>query len=312
MEKNAKILVIGHDDVIERSLVDYLKKSGFGNVRTAGALHLDLQQRTQADEFFSREKIDYVFLGSVRSGGIEANQKLAADFLLENLCAQNNVIRAAHQNNVKKLLYLASSCIYPKDSAQPLREDSLLTGPLEETSAPYAVAKIAGVKTCQAFRKQYGMNAVVAVPATVYGPGCETDLATAHVLGALLAKFHRAVEERSPEVSVWGSGAPRREFIFADDFAEAAALLMDNYDGEAQVNIGCGEDVSIRELAALLAGVTGFKGKIVFDASKPDGVKQKLLDNTALTKMGWKPKIRLQEGLERTYQWYKQSALQER
>jgi GDP-L-fucose synthase len=263
--------------------------------------------QTSVQKLFKTKKPEYVFLGSIRSGGIVANQKFAAEFIYENLECQTNVIHAAYRSGVKKLLYYTSSCVYPKDAKNPIKEESFLAGPLEPTSEPYAVAKIAGMKLCETYNRQYGFKAIVAVPATVYGPGSDMDLKTAHVIGALIAKFHDAVKGGLKEVTVWGSGKPKREFLFADDFVAGSLFLMGHYNDAAIVNLGCGCDVSIKELASMIKQISGFKGKIVFDASKPDGTMRKLLDNTRVAKLGWKAQVRLEEGIRRTYAWYSRS-----
>jgi GDP-L-fucose synthase len=307
MDKNSKVLVIGHDGIIENALSGFLKTGGFQHVLSSTAEDLDVLDQKAVANFFALEKPEYVFLSSVRSGGIEANQKFAADFIFENLQAQNNVIHAAFENGTKKLLYYAASCVYPKESPSPIREESLLTGPLEPTSEPYSIAKIAGIKLCQSFRWQHGFNAIVAVPPTVYGPGSDTDVTTAHVMGALIGKFSDAVSENKPEVAIWGSGKPCREFLYADDFAAASIFLMDHYDEDGVINVGSGEDVSIKVLAEIIQDISDFKGKVVFDQTKPDGTLKKLLDNTRIAKLGWKPKVALREGIKKTYEWYSQA-----
>lgn len=302
MKKSAKILVVGHHDAIENSLLQYFQTNRFAYVFSSS--QVDLLNQKKVFDFFQKQKPEYVFLGSLRSGGIVANQKFAAEFIYENLESQNNVIQAAYKFGVKKLLYFMGSCAYPKEASQPIQEKFLLTGPLEETSEPYSVAKIAGVKLCQTYRKQYGFNAIVAVPATIYGPGSDMAIETAHVMGALIAKFHAAKSRKEDEVVVWGSGKPRREFLFADDFARACVFLMDHYEDSELINLGCGEDISIKDLALLIKKISGFSGKIVFDLSKPDGTMRKLMDNRRITKLGWKARVGLEEGVGRTYQWY--------
>ena len=304
MQKNSRILIIGHDDVIENALTVYLKKNGYPHVLSSSADRLDILNHDKVQRFFKKESPEYIFLGSTRSGGIEANQQYPAELMHANLTSQQNVIHAAHKYGTKKLLYIGSSCVYPKKSPQPIKEEYLLTGSLEATSEAYAVAKIAGIKCCQAYKKQYGFTAIVTVPATIYGPGVESDLKTAHVMGALIAKFYEAVKKNQKEVVVWGTGKPRREFLFASDFAAAAIFLMQEYDDEKIINTGFGSDVSIRELAEMIAQESGFKGKIIFDKTKPDGVAQKLLDSQRLTKLGWKPEVSLGKGIAYTYQWY--------
>jgi len=304
MDKDSKILIVGHNDIIENSLLFYFKKNGFKDVYASSTSGLDVLEQAAVRKFFEKTKPEYVFLSSVCSGGIAANQKFAAEFIYNNLEAQNNIIHAAYKSGARKLLFFTGSCAYPKEALQPIREESLLTGPLEETSEPYSVAKIAGVKLCQAYKKQYGFNAVVTVPATVYGPGSDTRIETAHVIGALIGKFYQAVASGQSEVVVWGSGKPRREFLFVDDFVDASIFLMDRYEGREMVNMGCGSDISIAELAEMIKAVSGYKGKIIFDADKPDGTMRKLMDNSRIKGLGWQAKTTLKDGIARTYQWY--------
>ncbi|MDE1920905.1 MAG: GDP-L-fucose synthase [Candidatus Omnitrophica bacterium] len=304
MRCNSRIFIVGHNDSIENSLTNYFQARGFRHVISNTRDRVDVLDQLQVEKFFSHFKPEYIFLGSVRSGGIAANQKMPAEFIYENLQAQNLVIDAARRHKVKKLLYFSSSCVYPVQARQPIKEASLLTGTLEPTSEPYAVAKIAGMKMCRAYRAQYGFNAITAVPATLYGPGSDTDMESAHVLGALIAKFHKALAERRDKVVVWGSGRPRREFLYVDDFVSACLFLMEKYDGADAVNVGTGRDVTIKELAAMIKRASGFKGRITFDISKPDGVARKLLDSNRLRRLGFKPKVSLEEGIKKTYQWY--------
>jgi len=304
MRRDSKIFIVGHNDSIENSLKKYFQAQGFRHFISNTQDRIDVLSPLSVDNFFKQFKPEYVFLGSIRSGGIAANQKYPAEFIYENSQAQNVTIEAACRYKVKKLLYFSSSCAYPKDAGQPIKESSLLTGPLETTSEAYAVAKIAGTKMCQAYRAQYGLNAITAVPATLYGPGSDTDIENAHVLGALIAKFHKAHNEGASEVVVWGSGKPRREFLYVDDFVSACLFLMEHYENTEPINIGTGEDVTIQQLAVMIKKISGFKGKIVFDASKPDGVMRKLMDNSRIRKLAWKPRVSLEEGIEKTYQWY--------
>jgi GDP-L-fucose synthase len=304
MQKNARIFIVGHNDSVENSLLEGLTKRGFTQVETNGTARLDVLNQAKTAQFFKNYHPDYVFLGSIRSGGIGANMKYPAEFIYENCQAQNNVIHSAYKNNAKKLLYFTGSCAYPALAAQPIKESSLLTGELEKTSEPYSVAKIAGTVMCQAYRAQYGFNAIVAVPATLYGPGSDSDLETAHVLGALIAKFDKAVKDGDKEVIVWGTGKPRREFLYVDDFVSACMFLMDKYDGKDLINMGTGVDVTIKELAFMVAKASGFQGKISFDTTKPDGTMRKLMDNTTLTELGWTAKTDLEQGINKTYQWY--------
>lgn len=304
MHSDSRILIVGHDDIIEKSLTDHCATNHFTRVFSSSAIALNTAIQPAVYDFFAEHKPEYVFLTSTRSGGIEANLKQPAEFIYHNLESQNNVVYAARKFGVKKLLFLASSCVYPKECPQPMKEEYLLTSALEKTSEAYAVAKIAGIKLCQAYRRQYGLNAIVAIPATIYGPGSDTDPVTAHVLGALLDKFSAAVKNNSPEVVIWGTGAPRREFLFADDFAAACFFLMERYEGDGIMHIGSGSDVTIRELAEVIQRVCGYKGKVVFDASKPDGAMRKLLDSSRLAQMGWRPVVSLEEGVRRTHEAY--------
>jgi GDP-L-fucose synthase len=304
MHRDSRIFIVGHNDSVENSLRGYFQAQGFPHVISNTYDVIDVLNESSVDDFFKEFKPEYVFLGSLRSGGIAANQRFSAEFIYENIHSQNLVIDAARYSRAKKLLYFSSSCIYPKAAKQPIKESSLLTGPLEPTSEPYAVAKIAGTKMCQAYKAQYGFNAIAAVPATLYGPGSDTDMQNAHVLGALIAKFHKAKCEGSSEVVVWGSGRPRREFLYVDDFVSACLFLMEHYDGLDAINVGSGVDVTIRQLAGMIKKASGYKGKIVFDTSKPDGAMRKLMDNTRMCKLGWKPKVSLEEGVEKTYQAY--------
>lgn len=304
MRRNSKIFIVGHNDSVENSLRGYFQAQGYSQVISNTYGIINVLNESQVDIFFKEFEPEYVFLGSLRSGGIAANQKSPAEFIYENIQSQNLVIEAARRWKVKKLLYFSSSCVYPKNAKQPIKESSLLTGPLEETSEAYAVAKIAGTKMCQAYKAQYNFNAIAAVPATLYGPGSDTDIETAHVLGALIAKFHKAKIENAKEVTVWGSGKPRREFLYVDDFASACLFLMENYDGAQLINAGSGVDVTIKQLAGMVKNASGFKGKIIFDTTKPDGTTRKLMDNSRMKKLGWKPKVSLEEGIEKTYQWY--------
>ncbi|OGX36428.1 MAG: hypothetical protein A3C36_02960 [Omnitrophica WOR_2 bacterium RIFCSPHIGHO2_02_FULL_52_10] len=303
MDKHSRILIVGHDDIIERSLRSYLGDSGYTDVQSSSLIGLDPAIQASVYAYFQKNRPEYIFFGSTRSGGIEANRTRGAEFLYHNTESQNNIFHAALKFEAKKILYFASSCVYPRDGAQPMGEDRLLTGPLEKTSEPYAVAKIAGIKLCESFRAQYRFNAVAAVPATVYGPGSDTQAESGHVIGVLIKKFADAVREGKDEVVVWGTGKPLREFLYVDDFAEAGRFLMERYDGGDMVNIGAGSEVSIRELAELIAGVTGFKGRVTFDPSKPDGTMRKLLNSERITRLGWKAKVPLEEGIRKTYEW---------
>jgi len=304
MHQDSRIFIVGHNDSVENSLRGHFQAQGFRRVMSSTYDIVDTANASIVNDFFKEFKPEYIFLGSVLSGGIAANQKSPAEFIYENIQSQNVVIHASRYFHVKKLLYFASSCVYPKEAKQPIKESSLLTGTLEETSEAYAIAKIAGIKMCQAYKAQYGFNAIAAVPATLYGSGSDTDIETAHVLGALIAKFYKAKKEGASEVIVWGSGRPRREFLYVDDFVSASIFLMEKYNGADVINVGCGYDVTIKQLAEMIKAVSGFKGKIKFDASRPDGVKRKLLDITRMRKLGWKPKVSLEEGIEKAYQAY--------
>ena len=304
MEKDACILVVGHDDIIERSLTRHFKEEGFSHFYASTEIGLNTTVQPAVYEFFQEKRPEYIFLGSVRSGGIEANQKFCGDFFYQNAESQNNVVYAAHKFGVRKLVYFASSCVYPKEAAQPMREDMLLTGPLEPTSESYALAKIAGIKLIEAYRKQYGLNAVCMIPATVYGPEADTDIEHAHVLGALVTRFSRAKKEQAPKVVLWGTGQPRREFIYSTDFVAASLHVMERDVEAAVVHAGSGEDIPIQVLAEKIAAAVGYEGAIEFDANKPDGARQKLLDSSRLRGSGWRPAVGLEEGLRKTVQWY--------
>jgi len=304
MKKKSRIFIVGHKDAVEQSLFSHFSSHGhkvISNTRN----RIDVLSQNHVQKFFKDFKPEYVFLGSLCSGGIEANQKYAAQFIYENLESQNNVIHAACTFKTQKLMYFTGSCTYPRVTPQPMKEESLLTGPLELTSEPYSIAKIAGTKLCEAYRLKYRFNAIVAVPATLYGPGADSNLETAHVMGALIGKFCRATLKKEKQVVVWGTGKPRREFLYVDDFARACVFLMDHYNDASMINVGCGYDISIRELAVLIKKVSGFRGKIIFDSSKPDGTMRKLMDNSRIKKLGWKPKVSLQEGICRTLEWYR-------
>jgi len=281
-----------------------LEAEGYSNFVLRTSAELDLRNQQAVTDFFAAEKPDYVFLAAARVGGIVANNTFRADFLYDNLAIQNNIIHNAYLNGVKKLLFLGSSCIYPKLAPQPLKEESLLTGLLEPTNEPYAIAKIAGIKLCDAYRHQYGCNFISVMPTNLYGPNDNYDLNNSHVLPALLRKFHEAKENNSDKVTVWGSGTPRREFLHADDLADACYFLMQSYNEPGLINIGVGEDISIKELAEMIKEISGFKGKIEFDTSKPDGTPRKLMDVSKLHALGWKASILLEEGIKKVYQEY--------
>lgn len=301
MQTNAKIYVAGHTGMVGSAIVRALKASGLNNIVTRSSKELDLRNQQAVNDFFAQEKPEYVFLAAAKVGGIVANNVYRADFIYENLMIECNVIHASHVNDVKKLLFLGSSCIYPKFAKQPMGEDQLLAGFLEPTNEPYAIAKIAGIKLCENYKRQYNRNFIAAMPTNLYGPNDNYDLQNSHVIPALLRKFHDAVEQGTPEVVIWGTGSPFREFLHVDDLAAACLHLMETYDDLEIVNIGSGDEVSIKELAETIAEVTGFTGKLTFDSTKPDGTPRKLMDVGKLHGLGWKHKIGLKEGLKRTY-----------
>lgn len=297
MEKEAKIYVAGHNGMVGSAIVRKLETEGYNNIITRSSKELDLRDQVAVSNFFKAEKPDYVFLAAAKVGGILANNMYRADFLYENLMIQNNVIHSAYQNEVTKLMFLGSSCIYPKLAPQPLKEDYLLTGELEETNEPYAIAKIAGIKLCDAYRSQYGCNYISVMPTNLYGPNDNYDLNNSHVLPALIRKVISAKNNNESSVTIWGTGTPKREFLYVDDLADACFYLMETYNEAGLVNVGVGEDVSILELAQLVAKTIGFEGDIVTDPTKPDGTPRKLMDVSKLTAQGWKAKISLDEGI---------------
>ena len=306
MKKDAKIYVAGHRGLVGSALVRKLEQDCYEHILVRTSKELDLTNQQAVQDFFSQEKPDYVFLAAAQVGGIWANHTQPARFIYDNLMIEANVIHAAKLANVKKLLFLGSSCIYPKMAPQPLKEDALLTGPLEPTNEPYAIAKIAGIKLCQAYRRQYGCHFISVMPTNLYGKNDNFDLQTSHVLPALIRKFHEAKVRQDEEVVVWGTGTPIREFLYVDDLADACVHLMENYDSEEIVNIGTGSGITIRELAEMVAKTVGFKGRIVFDASKPDGTPVKINDVSFLQKQGWNAPTALEKGLAQTYEWYQQ------
>ena len=308
MNKESKIFVAGHRGMVGSSIVRRLQAEGFTQILTRNRSDLDLLDRTSVRRFFEMERPEIVFDAAARVGGIIANSEKPVEFLIENLTIQNNVIQAAADFGAAKLLFLGSSCIYPKLAPQPISEDSLLTGPLEPTNDAYALAKIAGIKLCQAYAKQCGKNFISAMPTNLYGPNDNFDLRTSHVLPALIRKVHEAKASGARSVSVWGTGTPRREFLHVDDLADACLFLLKNYDSPEIVNIGCGEDVSIRELAETIRETLGFDGDLVFDTSKPDGTPRKLLNIEKIRSLGWSPRIPLREGILDAYAWFLESA----
>ena len=304
MEKTSRIYIAGHRGLVGSAIARQLEQRGFNRLMVRARSELDLRNQAAVDAFFAAERPEYVFLAAARVGGILANSAFPAEFLYENLEIQSNVIDAAYRHGARKLQFLGSSCIYPKFAPQPIREEYLLTGPLEPSNEWYAIAKIVGIKMAQAYRQQYGFSAISLMPTNLYGPGDNFDLTSSHVLPALIRKFHEARLNGSPEVSIWGTGSPRREFLHVDDLADAAICLMETYDSPEIINVGTGQDLTIRELAETIRDVTGYEGAITFDPSKPDGTPRKLLDVSRLNALGWKPRISLLEGIRNTHRWY--------
>jgi GDP-L-fucose synthase len=304
------VYIAGHKGLVGSALLRNLQKNGYRNILVRSRQELDLRQSDDVWSFFSQARPEAVVVAAAKVGGIKANSEYPVDFLLENLQIQNNLIAASFEFGVKKLLFLGSSCVYPKLAAQPIREEYLLTGSLEPTNEPYAIAKIAGIKLCQAYAQQYGKNFVCAMPTNIYGPGDNFDLDRSHVLAALIRKVHEAKVNKRRKVTLWGTGRPRREFLHADDLADALRFLLENYDSPEIINVGCGEDLTIRELVEIIAKVIGFEIDLVFDMTKPDGTPQKLLDTSRLLALGWKPRISLYDGIQQTYQWLLQNGAQ--
>ena len=302
MQTDSQVYIAGHRGMVGSAIFRNLKTKGFSNLITRTSAELDLRNQQEVNDFFKAEKPDYVFLAAAKVGGIYANNTYRADFLYDNLAMQINVIQACWKNNVSKLLFLGSSCIYPKLAPQPLKEDYLLTGLLEQTNEPYAIAKIAGIKLCEAYNRQYGCNFISVMPTNLYGIGDNYDLNNSHVLPALIRKLHEGKINNAPEVVVWGTGTPKREFLFADDLAEACTFLMKTYNDPSLINIGSGEDLSIADLAGTIKKIIGFSGKLIFDSTKPDGTPRKLLDVSKLHELGWKHTINLDEGIHLAYQ----------
>lgn len=313
MLRDSKIYIAGHNGMVGSSIWRVLKRKGFSNFLLKPSKEIDLRVQVEVEKLFREEKPDYVFLAAAKVGGINANNTFRAEFLYDNLMIQNNVIHAAWKYSVKKLMFLGSSCIYPKMAPQPLKEDYLLTGLLEQTNEPYAIAKIAGIKMCEAYRDQYGCNFVSVMPTNLYGPNDNYDLKNSHVLPALIRKFHEAKVNDAKEVEVWGTGSPRREFMHVDDMGEACIFLMETYDATPHstepsfLNIGWGEDITIKELALLIKKIVGFTGELKFDASKPDGTPRKLMDTSRLRELGFSPKISLEQGVAEVYQEFVKS-----
>jgi GDP-L-fucose synthase len=309
MNKSSKIYVAGHNGMVGSAIVRMLHKRGYENIISRKSSELDLRIQADVDQFFEKEKPEYVFLAAAKVGGINANNIYRADFIYDNLAIEMNVIHSAFKHASKKLLFLGSSCIYPKAAPQPLKEEYLLSGYLEKTNEPYAIAKIAGLKLCESYFIQYGCNFISAMPTNLYGPNDNYDLQNSHVLPALIRKFHEAGLHNAESVTVWGSGKPMREFLHVDDLAEACLLIMKEYDQKEFLNIGYGNDISIAELAELVKEITSFKGKIIFDTSKPDGTVRKLMDSSKIQSLGWKPKISLKEGITETYALFRKEIL---
>lgn len=301
MNKTDKIYIAGHRGMVGSAIMRNLQKNGFGNIISKTSAELDLRSQAAVEDFFKDEKPDYVFLAAAKVGGIVANNTYRAEFIYDNLMVQNNIIHQSYISGVKKLLFLGSSCIYPKLAPQPLKEEYLLSGLLEPTNEPYAIAKIAGIKMCDAYRSQYGCNYISVMPTNLYGPNDNYDLTTSHVLPAMIRKFHEAKVNNYPFVELWGTGSPYREFLHVDDLAEACVFLMNNYDEPGHINVGFGEDVSIKELAQTVMTVVGYTGQIKWDTQKPDGTPKKLMDSSKVRALGWKPKISLLEGIKSVY-----------
>jgi GDP-L-fucose synthase len=308
MLATSRVFVAGHRGLVGSALVRALRGRGFGAVLTAARSELDLESPAAVDAYFARERPEYVFLAAARVGGILANSTQPVEFLRSNLLIQQSVVDAAYRHGVRKLLFLGSSCIYPKHAPQPIREESLLAGPLEPTNEAYAIAKIAGIKLCQAYHRQYGANFISVMPTNLYGPGDNFDLATSHVLPALLRRFHEAAASAAPAVTLWGTGRARREFMHVDDLADACLFLMREYDSPELINVGTGEDLTIAETAELVRALVGYGGAVEYDSSKPDGTPRKLLDVSRLHALGWRHRISLEAGLADTYAWYRAHA----
>jgi GDP-L-fucose synthase len=304
MNPRSSIFVAGHRGLVGSAIVRRLRAAGFSNLVLRDRKELDLTRQSAVEAFFGESRPEYVFFAAAKVGGILANNNYPAQFLQDNLVIQTNIIDAAYRSGVRKLLFLGSSCIYPRHAPQPIPEEALLSGSLEPTNEWYAIAKIAGVKMCQAYRRQYGFNAISAMPTNLYGPGDNFNLQNSHVLPALLRKFHEAKQASLAQVEVWGTGKARREFLHVDDLADACVFLMQNYDGEGWINVGWGRDETIAELSETIRRVVGFQGAIRFDTSKPDGTPRKLLDTTRLSALGWSPRIPLEEGIGSTYEWF--------
>jgi GDP-L-fucose synthase len=309
MEKHSKIYVAGHRGLVGSAILRRLQNDGFTNLVYKTSDELDLRNFEKVLAFFEEEEVKYVFLAAAKVGGIVANNEYPADFIRDNLLIQTNVIDAAYKTGIKKLLFLGSTCIYPKFAPQPLKEEYLLTGELEPTNEPYAIAKIAGIKMCQSYNRQFGTKYINVMPTNLYGPNDNFNLHTSHVLPALIRKFHEAKVNNRSEVEVWGTGTPKREFLYSDDLADACIFLMDHYEGNEIVNVGVGEDISIKDLAEMIKQVIGFEGEIIFDTTKPDGTSRKLVDVSKINSLGWKASMPLEVGLQKAYQWFLENEL---
>jgi len=312
LDKDARVYVAGHRGLVGSAVVRALQRQGYGNLLLRAHAELDLTEQAAVRDFFRRERPEAVIMAAARVGGIYANNSRPALFMRDNLLMQDNVIDAAHRSGVAKFVFLGSSCIYPRLAPQPIKEEYLLTGPLEPTNEWYAIAKIAGLKLCQAYRREFGFSAISLMPTNLYGPGDNFDKQNSHVLPALVRRFHEAKIDGAESVTVWGSGTPRREFLYVDDLADAVVHLLRNYDAEEIVNIGCGEDVTIRELAGLVMSVIGYQGRLIFDSTKPDGAPRKLLDVSRVNALGWRAQTPLGTGIELTYRWFQEHAAEAR
>ncbi len=311
MNQTSKIYVAGHKGLVGSAIVRNLRKKGYQNIVGRTLEELDLTNQQEVERFFDEEQPEYVVLAAAKVGGIHANNTMPSEFIYQNLMIQNNVIENAHTHRVKKLLFLGSTCIYPKLAPQPIKEESLLTGSLEETNEAYAIAKIVGLEMCKFYKRQYGDNFISCMPTNLYGPYDNFDLKNSHVMPALIRKFHEAKENNAPSVEIWGSGAPLREFLYVEDMADACVFLLENYNGEQHVNIGTGEEISIKALAELIKEIVGYEGELKFNLAMPDGTPRKLTDVTRLHNLGWKHSVTLKEGVELAYEWFKQSLVKE-
>ncbi len=311
IDKSLKIYLAGHNGMVGSAIMKNLNSRGYGNIVITPSKDYDLTNQRVVNDFFSSERPDYVIIAAAKVGGIIANNTFRADFIYQNMMIQNNIINASHQNDVSKLLFLGSSCIYPRDCKQPIKEEYLLTGELEKTNEPYAIAKISGIKMCESYYRQHNRNFISVMPTNLYGPKDNFDLESSHVIPALIRKFDIAKKNKQPSVEIWGTGTPKREFLFVDDLADACIFLFENLDAKnlysskiSQINVGCGEDLSIKELSFIIKNVVGYSGDVTFDTTKPDGTPRKLLDVSRLNGLGWKSKVALNEGLKTTYDWY--------